>query len=292
MSKKITNIGLYIRPKLDTSIRTTIKNLISWLEVRKIKITFLNYSKDSKNHINHFENEILATNDVDIILCLGGDGTFISLLRKLDSSSPPVFGINLGTLGFTTEFSKVTLFEDLNKCLKGQLKTTNIQLFTAKVKNKKNEILYEKSFVNDAVFSKKDISRIISLSLEANENHIYNIRGDGLIVSTPLGSTAYSLAANGPIIYPDVSSLVITPICPHSLTHRPIVLPDNFAIKIEVNKNQSHPILTLDGQNYTTIEPGQFIEITKTKKGKISIFKNPEKEYFHTLKTKFTLGRK
>ena len=292
LSKSVKKIGLYIRPKLDTSLRSTLRNLISWLEVRKISLNYLNYEKDEKNQMVHIEKEKLELKGLDLILCLGGDGTFISLLRKMKSNDPPVFGANLGTLGFTTEFSKVTLFEDLEKCLKGQFSTGQIQLFKASVKNKKNEELYVKNFVNDAVFSKKDISRIISLSLEGNNNHIYNIRGDGLIISTPLGSTAYSLAANGPIIYPDVSSLVITPICPHSLTHRPIVLPDSFSIKIEVSKNQSHPILTLDGQNFTHIEPGQFVEITKAKKGKITIFKNPDKEYFHTLKTKFTLGRK
>lgn len=289
---KVKHVGLYLRPKLDTNLKGTVKNVCSWLDIRSIKYSFLNYEFVDNNLVNYQEKEDIDTENLDLIICLGGDGTFISLLRKLNNDSPPVFGVNLGNLGFTTEFNKTYLFEDLNRCIREEFSIGEIQLYTAKLKTKKNELIYQKNFVNDVVFSKKDISRIISLSLEANSNHIYNIRGDGLIISTPLGSTAYSLAANGPIIFPDVPALVITPICPHSLTHRPIVIPNNFNLIVEAQKNQNIPIMTLDGQNFITLEPGQVVEITKAKKGKIKIIHNPEKEYFHTLKTKFTLGRK
>lgn len=292
MKNKIKKIGIYLRPKIDTGIKSSIKNLVDWLNIRKIPFCFLNYSVEKNMPESYSESETIDTKNIDLIICLGGDGTLISLLRKLKANSPPVFGVNLGNLGFTTEFNKNFLFEDLKKLLDGKLSESTIQLYNAKVFNKKGECLYEHKFVNDAVFSKKDISRIISLSLEANDNHIYNIRGDGLIISTPLGSTAYSLAANGPIIYPEVPSIVITPICPHSLTHRPIVIPNNFAIKIEITKNQTSPILTLDGQSFTQVDPGQYVEITKQPKGKVKVIQNPDKEYFHTLKTKFTLGRK
>ena len=292
MKKKFKRIGIYLRPKLDHKLRSTVKVLSDWLSNRKLQIEYLNYDCDGSLPKNYIDTESLSVKEIDLIICLGGDGTLISLFRKLYSGSPPVFGVNLGNLGFTTEFSKNYLFEDLSKCLKSEYDTKSVQLYKAMIKNKKGIKLYEKNFVNDAVFSKKDISRIISLSLEADGSHIYNLRGDGLIVSTPLGSTAYSLAANGPIIYPEVQSLVVTPICPHSLTHRPIVLPNNFSLKIEIEKNQTSPILTLDGQSFTTIQPGQYTEITKASRGKIEVIMNPEKEYFHTLKTKFTLGRK
>ena len=290
MKKKF---GIYLRPKIDSNMKTVIKNLCDWLKIRKIDFNFLNYTYGgSAESLVYTPSSTIFTKDIDLIICLGGDGTLISLMRKLNKSSPPVFGVNLGNLGFTTEFNKISLFEDLNKFIKGKLHVETIQLYEARVVNKKNELIYKKKFVNDVVISKKDISRIISLSLEADDNHIYNIRGDGLILSTPLGSTAYSLAANGPIIHPSVPSLVVTPICPHSLTHRPIVIPNSFTIKIEALKNQNKPVMTLDGQNYLPLEIGQTVEINKAKLGKIKIIKNPEKEYFHTLKTKFTLGRK
>jgi len=289
---KLNKIGIYLRPKIDANFKATIKNLTEWLSARDIHFTYLNYEHKNKTPIRHLDNDSLNLEEIDLIICLGGDGTLISLLRKLNSNSPPVFGVNLGTLGFTTEFNKSYLFEDLAELIENKHTTSTIQLFQAKIFNKKRECLYERKFVNDAVFSKEGISRIISLSLEANGNHIYNIQGDGLIISTPMGSTAYSLAANGPIIYPEVDSLVITPICPHSLTHRPIVIPNNFLIKVEPIKNKTPPIMTLDGQNFIPLEQGQFAEITKAPRGKIKIIENPDKEYFHTLKTKFTLGRK
>lgn len=292
MKSNIKKIGIYLRPKQDTNFKSVIKNLFDWLKIRNIQIILLNYESKGEIPNKLLDSETLDCIDLDLIICLGGDGTLISLLRKLNASSPPVFGVNLGTLGFTTEFNKTYLYEDLNNYLEGHQETFSIQLYQAKIFNKKRECLYEKKFVNDVVFSKEGISRIISLSLEANDNHIYNIQGDGLIVSTPLGSTAYSLAANGPIIYPEVESLVITPICPHSLTHRPIVIPNNFLIKIEPIKNKTTPIMTLDGQNFSPVEIGQYAEISKASKGKIKLVKNSEKEYFHTLKTKFTLGRK
>ena len=216
----INKIGIYLRPTLDATFKSILKNLTSWLDARSIEYNYINYEAINASPTYYIENEEIDVKQYDMLLSLGGDGTLISLLRKLNSKSPPVFGANLGTLGFTTEFSKHSLFEDLEKCFSEPLKLKKVQLYNAKIKTKKDELIYSRNFVNDAVFSKKDISRLIFLSLEANNDHIYNIRGDGLIISTPLGSTAYSLVAHGPIIYPDVPSLVITPICPHSLTHR------------------------------------------------------------------------
>ena len=137
----------------------------------------------------------------------------------------------------------------------------------------------------------KDVARLIELSIQTDGQNIYDLRGDGLIISSPTGSTAYSLAAGGPIIHPNSKSLVITPISPHSLNHRPIVLPDTFQLKIKPINASKNIQLTLDGQEAIELDMDKYVLIKKSSKRPINLITNPSKNYFLTLKNKFTLGR-
>jgi len=287
-----------IRPSIDHDSVILISNLLNWLSRRKKKVILTSdklgqiapHMKKVHSTINTGTEKDILTK-TDLIIVLGGDGTFISTARKATKPKIPILGINLGTLGFTTEFSKSEIYETLEAVLKGDYKTSKLNLFTTKifqdgVKTK------EYFFVNDAVIGRKDVSRLIHLSLNTNEENIYNLKGDGLIISSPLGSTAYSLAAGGPIIHPESKSIVITPICPHSLNFRPIVLPNDIEIKINPNENKEIIQLTLDGQEAIDINVDSIVSITKSKKRPIEIIKNTEKNFFLTLRNKFTLGKK
>lgn len=294
----INTVGLMIRPTIDHDSVVLISNLLGWLCRRKKKVIL---SADKLGQITPLmkkaystistgsEKEILTK--TDLIIVLGGDGTFISTARKATKPKIPILGINLGTLGFTTEFSKAELYDALEKVLKGNYSTYKLNLFSTKIM-KGGNVTRELFFVNDAVVGRKDVSRLISLSLNTNDENIYNLKGDGLIISSPLGSTAYSLAAGGPIIHPDSKSIVITPICPHSLNFRPIVLPNETELRINPYENEETIQLTLDGQEALEIDKETVISISKSKKKPIEIIKNDEKNFFLTLRNKFTLGKK
>jgi NAD+ kinase len=197
----------------------------------------------------------------------------------------------MGHLGFITEFSKAEFFEQLESTLKGNFELTELSLFQVEVSHKRDEKPFFKSyFLNDAVVNNNQVSRMLKLSVESVGEHIYNLAGDGLIISSPIGSTAYSLAAGGPIIHPSVNAMTLTPICAHSLTHRPLVIPDNSNVVVKAARPDDSLKLTLDGQEAIVVEAADFIKITKRKSVVAKLIKNPERTYFRTLKEKFTHG--
>ncbi len=298
INDEIENIAIILKPREIQGFTTILPNLTDWLKRRKKTIFFLDKEEDrlkkiyrnTKFEINYLSFKELHT-EVDLIITLGGDGTLIGVCRKSTSKTPPIFGVNMGRLGFITEFSKVEFYDYLSEVLKGSFKTVKRHLYTAEIQEK-NTTKEKGFFLNDAVINKHDISRMFSLSVETNEEPIYNLSGDGLIISSPIGSTAYSLAAGGPIIHPDVNALVLTPICPHSLTHRPLVIPDKSSIIVKGIGNTDAITLTLDGQQMFEIEKNDSILIRKSKTRMINLIQNPDRTYFHTLKEKFTHGRR
>ena len=144
--------------------------------------------------------------------------------------------------------------------------------------------------MNDVVVNNNLISRMLTLSVESEGEHIYNLAGDGLIISSPIGSTAYSMAAGGPIIHPNVNAITLTPICAHSLTHRPLVIPDHSNVIIKAAKSDESIKLTLDGQQHVTLGSNDTILVTKKKSKIVRLIKNPDRTYYRTLKEKFTHG--
>lgn len=298
MKKSIQKVTIVLKPKLVNEFSAVLPNLCLWFLRRKVQVQFLTRDQERIKKIFKqlpknisFIDEDKYHNFSDLIMSLGGDGTLIGVCRQATKHSPPIFGVNMGRLGFITEFSKAEFFEELDNVLEKRLKISKVQLYKVEVLEK-NKIVNSGIFLNDAVFNKHDISRLIRLTIENNDEHIYDLSGDGLIISSPIGSTAYSLAAGGPIIHPNVGSLVLTPICAHSLTHRPIVIPDQMAITVKSRDKDESIHLTLDGQQLLSIEPYQVIRVSKSKARFVQLVENPSRTFFHTLKVKFTHGRR
>lgn len=295
----LLSVGLILKPHLDEDLRPIINNLVVWLNKRKATAVFLEkeegrlaqlLSKNLFKTIRLSQEKELYTQS-KLIMTLGGDGTLIGLCRVVPKNAAPIFGVNMGRLGFITEFSKSDFYEWLAKALKGELETYKLPLYKVEVL-RRGKLIYKGHFMNDLVINKNDISRIFSLSVECNGEPLYNISGDGMIISSPLGSTAYSLAAGGPIIHPEVNSIALTPICPHSLTHRPIVIPGSSVVSLRGLKNQGPIGLTFDGQEVLDISKGEIVKVSKNNSRKVSVLINPKRNYFHTLKEKFTYGRR
>ncbi len=181
--------------------------------------------------------------------------------------------------------------DKLQNIVEGKFQQKTKSLFYLEVV-RDNKVIFSEPFFNEAVCAKNDIARMIYLRVETQDGHIYNMSGDGLIISTTMGSTAYNLSAGGPLVHPDVQALLLTPICVHSLTHRPLVLPDSSKIYLKVQPPYSSVTLTLDGQVAINIEQQDLIQINTKKKKNISFIENPGRTFYETLKEKFVLGRK
>lgn len=294
----IKKAGILLKPQTITEYSSVLPNLCSWLRRRKISIYFGEHEeqrvqkilKSASKGIEFLPIKSLHK-EMDINITLGGDGTLLGFGRKSERSSAPIFGVNMGNLGFITEYSKAEFFEGLAAILNGKCEVNKIPLFKVQAFRGKKKV-FESHFLNDLVISKNDISRMFSLTVENPTEHIYNLSGDGLIVSSPIGSTAYSLAAGGPILNPEVGALVLTPICPHSLTHRPIVVSDRQTLTIRIPAKSNSVTLTLDGQEMQEAPARTTLTISKSTTRFVKIINNPSRTYFETLKEKFTYGKR
>lgn len=291
-------IGITLKPNSTPEFYNLLPNLCSWLLRRKRQVVFrmedearVNKFFKNKNTSGHlYWDSDDFHNKVDLMLSLGGDGTLIGVCRRINSKIP-VLGINLGRLGFITEFNKNEYFDHLDDIIEGKYEVTTKPLCHVAIK-RKDKIHFKDFFFNDAVLAKNDIARMITLRAEMSNEHIYNIRGDGIIISTPMGSTAYSMAAGGPIVHPEVKGIILTPICPHSLIHRPFVIPDTAPITLKLLPPHHSVTLTLDGQVAINIDEQDVVVINSARMKKVSLVKNAERLYFETVSEKFVSGKK
>lgn len=291
-------IGITLKPNSTPEFYNILPNLCAWLERRKREVVFREedrarvtklFKTKNTQHLSFWDADSFH-NKVDLMLSLGGDGTLIGVCRRINSKIP-VLGINLGRLGFITEFNKNEYFDRLDSIIEGKFETTDKPLCHVSVV-RKGKVHFKDYFFNDAVLAKNDIARMIYLRAEMGNEHIYNISGDGIIISTPMGSTAYSMAAGGPIVHPDVKGIILSPICPHSLIHRPFVVPDTAPIRLQVLPPHHSVTLTLDGQVAINIDEQDEVLINSKKMKKVSLVKNPERLYFETVRDKFILGKR
>ena len=289
--------AIALKPHFLRGYSSFLPELTHWLNSQKKEVFFLKKETDRISKI--FRGQKTANfkfiepenifKESDFIISLGGDGTLISLAAHAKREQTPIFGVNLGRLGFITEFQKKEIYEYLPHLFQGKLKTEKINLYSVNIY--KNSKKYQShSFLNDAVLGRPDVARMFPLVLECDGKEVYNFSGDGIIISSPLGSTAYSLAAGGPIVHPKVQAIILSPICPHSLTNRPLIIPDNKEILLKTGKPMD-TLLTVDGQRNFQIEKKDFITIKKNRKF-LNIVKNPDRNYFNTLKEKFFYGRR
>ncbi len=234
-----------------------------------------------------FELEHVAEG-TELIIVLGGDGTLLSVAREIRGRDVPILGVNLGGLGFLTEISLEELPEMLPLVLKGEYRTSIRVMFDVMVKRNSAEI-FELSFLNDAVITKDALARIIDLETSVDGNYLTTFKGDGLIVSTPTGSTGYSLSAGGPILYPSLEQAMLTPICPHTLTNRPIILPEEVSVTAKLISPDERVILTVDGQVGFQLEYMDEVVVRKSRYT-VSLIKSATNEYFEVLRNKLKWG--
>ncbi len=201
----------------------------------------------------------------DLMVVLGGDGTLLGVARKIGALEKPILGINLGGLGFLTEVSTDEAMAMMARVVAGDYAVDGRIMLQAAVHRDGNGAVEEYSALNDVVIVKRTVGRMLDLTVVANRIPFCSYRADGLIVATPTGSTAYALSAGGPIVHPSLRAIVLAPICPHTLSNRPVVLPDSFDLKIQVKADDQGAMLTCDGQESAALGPTDTILITRGK---------------------------
>ncbi len=227
---------------------------------------------------------------VDMVLVLGGDGTLLSVARLLEGKDCPILGINLGSLGFLTELGIDELYGSLQRVLEGEYSLEKRVRLEASLHREAREIgRYQ--VLNDVVINKGALARIIDLETFVNGHKVTNYKADGLIVSTPTGSTAYSLAAGGPIIEPTLDVIVIAPICPHTLTNRPLVIPGGSQIELCLLSDSGAVFLTLDGQEGTRLQQGDRVYI-RASGDRVHLIRTGTRNFYDVLSAKLHWGHR
>ena len=226
---------------------------------------------------------------VDWVVVLGGDGTLLGAARRIGRYGVPILGINMGGLGFLTGVPLDRMYPVMEAMIQGKLeKESRIMLETRVFR--KGEMVFHFQVLNDVVINKSTLARIIDLDVAIDNEFLTTFRADGLIISTPTGSTAYNLSAGGPILYPTMETFVLTPICPFTLTNRPIIFPDSAVIHIKMGKESEQTVvLTFDGQVGFDLLHEDRLDICKSRE-KIILFKPPDHGYFKILRTKLMWG--
>jgi NAD+ kinase len=225
---------------------------------------------------------------VDLVIVLGGDGTLISVARQIGDLRIPILGVNLGSLGFLTEITLDEFFPVLQDVLNGKFNVSHRIMLEAVVR-RDGKPVGRFRVLNDVVINKGALARILDMKASVNDDYLTTFRADGLIISTPTGSTAYNLAAGGPIVYPGLHCLLISPICPHMLTNRPIIVSDGATVKVEVDFENEEVMFTADGQVGMKLQGGDVVEVRKARSSTLLV-KSPTKDYFEVLRTKLHWG--
>ena len=287
-------VGIVVKRYKPEAISVT-KDLVEWLQARGIEVYV---EKDIGSalgsiqaglHVNTTEMPEIPGH-VDMIVVLGGDGTLLSVARLVGDHRVPIVGVNLGGLGFLTEIHLEELYPVLERVMRGDYETDEREVLIASVL-RRGEKRAEFSVLNDAVINKGALARIIDLETSINGEYLVTFKSDGLILSTPTGSTAYNLSAGGPIVYPSLHCIIVTPICSHTLTNRPIVIPDEVIIRIVLKTHDQEVILTLDGQQGFALEYGDVVEVRKAP-SRIYLVKSPYRHYFGLLREKLKWGER
>lgn len=226
--------------------------------------------------------------DAELLICLGGDGTLLSAAGYMKEISIPILGVNLGSLGFLTEVKENEIFEELTAYFLGQARIEERLMLSATARSEKNKTERRLVALNDMVISREGLTRLLRLEVQVSGENLTRFAGDGIIVATPTGSTAYSLSAGGAIVHPKLDVLMVTPICPHSLALRSIVLGGNekITVKIQTDRENERALLTADGQENLEIDDSFIVEIMRSNTS-LKLVKSSKRSYFATLKENF-----
>lgn len=264
--------------------------LVEWLREHKMEVLLDASAADACSSLEPATPSETVVAKSDFVIVLGGDGTLLAAARLLYKREIPILPVNLGSLGFLTSVTLDELYPLLEQMLAGNYRLSERMMLEAKLMRDDAE-LYEERALNDAVINQAALARLMDFHLHIDGSHVGHYRADGLIVATPTGSTAYSLAAGGPIVHPDLNAFVITPICPHMLTNRPLVVPDTSKMEITFRHGAEPVHLTLDGQVGFHLEPDDRIVIEKSP-ARVRLVRPAKKSYFEILRSKLRWGER
>ncbi|MFC1494607.1 NAD(+)/NADH kinase [Thermodesulfobacteriota bacterium] len=277
------SVGVVYKQKFEPAMKEAGK-LVNWLQDKGLTV----FSEEIGTRRAE-NNDLPISENIKWIVVLGGDGTLLGASRKYGRHNIPILGVNLGGLGFLTSIPLDKLYPSAEMLLENNLEIEERLMLETKVM-RNNEEVFRFQTLNDVVINKGALARIIDLDVLINDEFLTTFRSDGLIISTPTGSTGYNLAAGGPILYPSMSSVILTPICPFTLTNRPIILPDSAVISIMMLRESEEKVsLTFDGQVGFDLLPNDKILIYKSE-NRIKLFKSPYQTYYEILRTKMKWG--
>lgn len=294
MKSAIRCVGVIVKPHQPEAV-ATICQLAAWLSERGIKLAGTpQIERDAVEAATGCVIEVLEPEElaarVDLMVVLGGDGTMIAAARMLGDHEVPVLGVNFGTLGYLAEFRPEEMIPTLASIVVGETYCLDRRVMLTAEIHRGAERLPGNHVLNDVVIGKSALARIIEMEMRLNGLFVNTFRADGLIVSTPTGSTAYNLSAGGPVIYPSMNAVVVTPICPHTLSNRPLVVPDDSVIEITLRTPEEEVAVTLDGQVGFPLEFGDRVRIRRSSTT-FNLLQPPNRNYFEVLRDKLRWGR-
>ena len=283
---KIKRAGIVANIRKQKSPEYT-KALKKWLEERGVEV-FVEKEIAAKAGIR----DVLAWNDLagrsQLIIVLGGDGTLLRTARYVARYDVPLVGINMGSFGYLNEINLEEMHSALDLILAGNYLTEKRMMLDVVIRRRK-DVITEGTVLNDAVINRGNMSRIVELETSINGQYLTTYKADGLIISTPTGSTAYSLSAGGPIVYPEKDMIIINPICPHTLTNRPIIIPEDSDLMVTLWSKEKGATLTMDGQESCKIKSGDVVTVKKSK-SVTKLILSPHRSYWEILRSKLGWG--
>lgn len=282
------NIAIVYRPDTAPALALA-KALSKWLKEKNLKVftapeqTLIQGTTSLKSRAE--------LKKMDLIVALGGDGTYLRAIRLLEKKVVPILGVNLGSLGFLTPFKADEVFSAVELALKNKLELRPRAVIDLQLLRKNRTVLHLQA-LNDVVLERGSFSQLINLSIHAGKEFVSEVKADGIILATPTGSTAYNLSAGGPILHPETSCFVVTPIAPHSLASRPLIFPDNIKIHLKLLskpqlKSKAH--LVVDGFKVEAITEHDEIIISQASEKHLMV-RDPQQTFFHLLREKLKFG--
>jgi NAD+ kinase len=281
-------IGITVKPGL-TAARETLVELEQRLRDRGVDAV---WSTDAAALLDSADRQVVERvvlpSRVDFVLCLGGDGSLLAMAKAIAESGHdiPILAVNFGSLGFLTEITRPEIFDSLDAVLNGKA-THDLRMMLSATATRAGQPKLDHMALNDVVFTRTALSRMIELSVSVGDQFVTQVKADGLIVATPTGSTAYNLAAGGPIVHPSMDALVLTPIAPHTLTNRPIVIPADRGVRVtSAGANAGAEVyVTIDGQTGFALHEGDSMAITRAQRP-LRLIRATSRSYFEVLRQK------
>jgi NAD+ kinase len=284
--QELEHIGILTKPKF-SDVKPILKDLVSWLRERHKDVVLDSKTAALIGEAGTFQKPHMAAL-ADMLLVLGGDGTMLNAARLVEERGIPILGVNMGGLGFLTEVSVDQLYPALEKVFTHDYYLEERLMLRARIERHGEHVAHA-TVLNDVVISKGTLARMIEIQISINGHFVTRLRGDGLIVSTPTGSTAYSLSAGGPIISPSVQALILTPICPHTLAHRPLLIPSSVSLEVVLIGKDEGAMTTFDGQVGVAMTQGDTV-IMSASDHLTQLIRFPDRTYYDVLRRKLKWG--